>query len=159
MLGFKRSAAAQRALKKTKITAAFFLSVEKKEKLEHSTDDPATGDRRGEITENQNPKDWKRLFSQQKCWWMWDQMLWSTFHWYLRWRLLLVLSAPSLPVLPLLFGQSRRHADQTGDRLAWAKSRADYQRFSGTAGSMSVFFFFLFLIYNEKSHLTCSVDF
>lgn len=49
---------------------------------------------------------------------MWDQMLWSTFHWYLRWCLLLVLSAPFLPGLPLLLGQSRRHADQTGDCLS-----------------------------------------
>lgn len=62
--------------------------------------------------------------------WSWDQALCLTFHWYLWRHLLLVLSAPLLPVSPLLLGQSRRHVDQTGDRLSGAKSRPDYQRIS-----------------------------
>lgn len=128
----------------------FFLSVEKKKEKETFHWWPCTRRTRGEkpsvwndaqmwltwldtSEEIKAQKDWKRLM------WAWDQKLSCTFHWYLWGHLLLVLSAPFLPVPPLLFGQSRRHTDQTGDSLTWAKSRTDYQRFSAV-GSISLAF-------------------
>lgn len=50
MLGFKRSAAAQRALKNTKNNCCFFSICGKKR------NDPATGDRRGKITTERKPQ-------------------------------------------------------------------------------------------------------
>lgn len=94
----------------------------------------------------------KRLLCRCDC----TERLLFTFCWYLWWYLLLVISAPLLPVPPLLLRQSRRHADQAGDRLPWARSRPDFQRFGEVN---SIYWACVACEAALPWNLTCSADF